>query len=392
MTTLPLVGLIADDFTGAMDSGAQFSRSSLGVYFRFAGQSTGDVEIINTASREIHQAHAITRTRNVCRLLTGRQLFKKIDSTLRGHVAAEIEAILSVSPYRKAVICSAAPLQGRTIRNGVLYVDNLPLEQTPFKDDPVYPARSSLVSELIGRSTSHLSIEQVRSSPEKLAQAIHKSKRTLITADAETSDDLLTLARAILLTHSLPCGAFGLAKAYLEALDVPPLPRPAFRPKGRVLVLAGSANQITRNQIRILETRPDAYVLKLDCAPDPASLKQSLSMLPSSKRIFVLCADQERTVHSPEWLRFGRTLSEAAFELLDEFQPEMVLVIGGETVTYFCDLLQTESIEIIGEATPGIPFGCIHGGRLDQRLLITKAGGFGQANTLTDILCFEEAR
>lgn len=386
------IGLIADDFTGAMDSGAQFSQSPLGVHFRFAGQSTGDVEIVNIASREIKEAEAVARARNVCRLLTGRQLFKKIDSTLRGHVAAEVEAILSASSYRKAVICSAAPLQGRTIRDGVLYVDHVPLEQTAFKDDPAYPAKSSLVSELIGKRTSRLSLKEVRGPVEKLAQAISGSGYPLITADAETSDDLLVLARAILIANALPCGAFGLAKAYLEALKLPSVQHSAFYAKGRVLVLAGSANQIARNQVRVLETRPDTLLVKLDCAPDLAALKQSLHTFLPDKRILVLCANQDETVHSAEWLRFSRTISEVAFELLDGFQPETLLVVGGETVTYFCDLLQTESIQILGEAAPGIPFGRIHGGKLDQRLLVTKAGGFGQANTLTDILSLKEEK
>ena len=53
MTNLPKIGLIADDFTGAMDSGAQFSYSQMGVHFRFSGSPIGDVEIINTASREM---------------------------------------------------------------------------------------------------------------------------------------------------------------------------------------------------------------------------------------------------------------------------------------------------------------------------------------------------
>ena len=387
MKTFPKIGLIADDFTGAMDSGAQFSYSPLGVHFRFAGETTGDVEIINTASREIDEAAARTRVDSACKILSGRQLFKKIDSTLRGHVAAEIKTILSMShQYNKAVICSAAPLQGRLIRNGILYVNNVPLEQTSFKDDPVYPARTSKVAELLVSPVSHLSLEQVRGSVAKLSTAILESDQDLITADAETEDDLLKLARVIHLTNSLPCGAFGLARAFLKAVDIPPVHKTPFVPHGRVLLLAGSANQITRDQLRKLESHPETQLLKFDCTPNVASLKQSLSRVPLHKRIFILCADQEKTVRSPEWLRFGQTVSEVAFELLDAIRVETVFVIGGETVTYFCELLQTESIEILGEASSGIPYGRIHGGRLSQHMLITKAGGFGQADTLANIL------
>jgi uncharacterized protein YgbK (DUF1537 family) len=284
------------------------------------------------------------------------------------------------------VICSAAPLQGRVIHNGVLYLNNVSLEQTSFKDDPVYPARTSKVAELLDSPVSSLSLEQVRGSVAKLSTAILESNRELISADAETEADLLKLARAIQLTNSLPCGAFGLARAFLNAVDIPPVSKTPFIPHGRVLLLAGSANQITRDQLRKLESKPETQLLKFDCRPNVASLKQSLSRAPLHKRIFILCADQEKTIRSPEWLRFGQTASEVAFELLDAIQVETVFVIGGETVTYFCELLRTESIEILGEASPGIPYGRIHGGRLSQRMLITKAGGFGQADTLANIL------
>lgn len=387
MKTFPKIGLIADDFTGAMDSGAQFSNSPMDVHFRFTGESIGDVEIVNTASREIDETSASTRVWNISRLLTGRQLFKKIDSTLRGHVAAEIEAVLSANhQYVKAVICSAAPRQGRTIRNGILYINDIPLEQTSFKDDPVYPARTSKVAELIARPVLQLFLGQIRGSQEKLSSVILESEHKLIAADAETEDDLLKLARAIHLTNSLPCGAFGLAKAFLEVLDIPYLHQSLFAPHGRILLLAGSANQTTRDQLKRLKVHPESHILRLGSAPDLALLKRCLSRVPFDKRIFILCADLDTTIHSPEWLRFGRTVSKVALELLDTILPETVFVIGGETVTYFCELLGTDSIKILGEAAPGIPFGRIHGGRLDQHTLITKAGGFGQPDTLVNIL------
>ena len=387
MNPLPQIGLIADDFTGAMDSGAQFSYSPLNVHFRFSGQPAEDVEIISTASREMNEMEARARTGAACRLLHGRQLFKKIDSTLRGHIAAEIEAALADCPqYGKAVICSAAPQQGRTIRNGVLQVDGLPLAHTAFKDDPVYPARTSEVAELIGRPVAQISLEQVRGNPAQMACAIRESAEALVCADAETEADLLNLARAICLAQALPCGSFGLAKAFLAALDVPTLHPVPFSLRGRVLLLAGSANRMTRAQIGRLEAHPECCILRLGGTPDIASLRRSLNQVSPEKHIFVLCADQDRTVRSPEWLRFGKTVSETALELLDAIRPETVFGIGGETVAYFCQLLQTGSIEILGESAPGIPFGRMHSGRLSRKTLITKAGGFGRVDSLESIL------
>jgi uncharacterized protein YgbK (DUF1537 family) len=386
MINTPKIGLIADDFTGAMDSGAQFSYSNLGVHFRFSGSPTDDVEIINTASREIPVPEAVERVRAACQSLAGRHLFKKIDSTLRGHVGPEIEAVLAASPYRKAVICPAAPLQGRTVRVGVLSIRGVPLEQTSFKDDPLYPAKTSRIAELIGKPVSHLSLDCVRGPLADLTAAITASSLPLLTADAESPDDLLTLARAILVARALPCGAFGLAKAYLQALEVETVQHPSFQPEGDVLVLVGSANQVAREQVARLDARPDSLVLRLDPFPTPETLQKIFDRLPPNKRILVLCADQDKTIRTPEWLRFGQTVNEVALSLLETFQPQTILVVGGETVTHFCQQAGVESVQVLGESAPGIPYGRLWGGLLDQRLLITKAGGFGTPETLNHIL------
>jgi len=386
MTDIPQLGLIADDFSGAMDSGAQFSYSHLGVHFRFAGLPTGDVEIINTTSREIPAPEAVARVRAACHALAGRSLFKKIDSTLRGHIGAEIEGILLASPYHKAVICPAAPLQDRTVRNGVLYVNGLPLEQTAFKDDPVYPAKTSRLAELVGKPATHLSLDLVRGPLAGLTAAITASPLPLLTADAESPADLFILARAILAAQALPCGAFGLAKAYLQALEVETVLHPPFQPKGAILVLVGSANQVAREQAARLETQPDSLVLRLGPVPTPETLQQIFDLLPLNKRILVLCAAQSKTVRTPDWLRFGQTVSETGLAVLSMFQPQTILVVGGETATHFCQQARVESIEVLGESAPGIPYGRLRGGLLDQRLLITKAGGFGKPETLADII------
>ncbi len=386
MTTTPKIGLIADDFTGAMDSGAQFSYSHLGVHFRFAGSPAGEVEIINTASREIPTSEAVARVRAACQALAGRRLFKKIDSTLRGHIGAEVEAVLAASPYQKAVICPAAPLQGRTVRGGVLTINGTPLEKTGFKDDPLYPAKTSRLADLVGKPAAHLSIELVRGPLAGLTAVITASPLPLLTADAESPDDLFTLARAILAAQALPCGAFGLARAYLQALEVEPVTHSFFQPEGAVLVLVGSANQVAREQVDQLESMPDSLVLRLGPLPTPGTIQQIFDLLPLNKRILALCAAQDKTTRTPEWLRFGQTVSETGLAVLAKFKPQTVLVVGGETVAHFCQQARVESIQVLGEVAPGIPYGSLRGGLLDQRLLITKAGGFGGPETLTNIL------
>ncbi|MEW6650990.1 MAG: four-carbon acid sugar kinase family protein [Chloroflexota bacterium] len=390
--TLPLrrIGIVADDFTGAMDSGAQFARSRLRVQLRIQGPPEDDVEIINTASREAAAGDAADRVRAACRALNGRQLFKKIDSTMRGHVAVEIHAALAASGLVKAVICPATPLQGRTVRDGMLFVRGIPLAETAFKDDPMYPAHTSRLDRLLGRPAVRLSLDVVRGSFNRLTASILHASTPLVTAEAETAHDLLALARAILATGALPCGAFGLAGSLLQAMDVPISEADTLALPRRALVVVGSANLTARQQVHRLTNHLQCQVWRL---PASAQLDRTILnsiTLSNEKPVVVVCADQDEIIRTPEWLNFGSSISRLAVDLLQSLEPEMVLVVGGETVAAFCDLAAVRSIRVLGEVLPGVPFGQVQGGKLHQKIIITMSGGFGYPDTLQKILFPEE--
>ena len=382
------IGLVADDFTGAMDSGAQFAYAAPDVFLRFAGQPHYAVEIVNAASREQHEIHAIDRHRLACRLLMGRDLFKKIDSTLRGHVGAEVETMLTVMShrYRKAVICPAAPLQGRTVIAGQLSVHGVPLAESAFQHDPMYPARSSLLSELIRRPTTHLALSAVRGPAATLRDHIMNAPTAMVTTDAETSDDLNAVAEAILASHSLPCGAFGLAHAYMR-LRLPSMRQhTTFASGKRILVVVGSANPMARAQAAALAQHPASLDCPVDGNSHAATIRTMIEAASEHPRIIILRAAQAQTLHTPEWLGFGRTVSTLAADLLESLAIDTVVMVGGETVTHLSQIVQMTGIHILGEAAPGVPFGRIEGGRCAGLQLLTKAGGFGQPDTLVKML------
>ncbi|PKO14434.1 MAG: hypothetical protein CVU39_14360 [Chloroflexi bacterium HGW-Chloroflexi-10] len=389
MDKLYEIGLIADDFTGAMDSGAQFANSAISINLRFDGTPDAEVEIVNTGSREVALDVAVSRVTAVCRLLKNRKLYKKIDSTMRGHIAAEINAVLKASAYTRAVICPAIPKLGRVVRNGCLFVNDVPLEQTAFKYDPVYPALTSCMTELLGCPVSYIPLEVVRTSETDLVNRIVTSSEALVIVDAETDFDLQVIARAIEASGALPCGALGLAHAYMQALRMPSAPKQEFKlEEGLRLVVVGSANKISLQQIDLLENRKDVITVRLDAKIEPFLQKTYgiLRLLKPSHRVLVLCAEQTETLLTPDWLNFGKKVSEIGLHIIRELPVEAVLIIGGETALHFGEIATLESIQILGEAVPGVPYGRIRGGRLDGQLLISKAGGFGNADMLEQIL------
>jgi uncharacterized protein YgbK (DUF1537 family) len=389
---IPLIGLIADDLTGALDSGAQFVQFGMQTCLRILGEGAGPVEIINTSSREVLEDEAVERCRQAARSLAGRKLFKKIDSTLRGHVGAEIEAVLQGSNYRKAVVCPAAPLQGRVVRGGQVLVGGRLLADSPFKNDPTYPARTSRIADLIHRPTGHLALAAVRQPAAGLAESMAALPQAIVTADAETEADLANLSRAILACDYLPCGAFGLAQAWAQELcgQNPRLSTAPFpNGQGAALAIVGSGNTASQEQVEQVARLGDGLVWNIPThlqAAQADALAEKLAAAWPESGARVVWPDQEDVSADQTWQEIIDGLSRFASSLLQRINPAFLVVVGGETATRLCTLMQVESIELRGEVAPGIPWGRLIGGRLDGMAVITKAGGFGGRETLVKIL------
>src|SRR5215831_5841786 len=149
--------LIADDLTGACDAGAQFAgRGPVPVFV--APSSPGsewDIAVVDTESRSLSPEDASYRVRatvaQLGRRLANRLLFKKIDSTLRGPVTAELEALLDASGRRAALVCPTLPAQHRTVVDGVLLVNGARVHESPIGKDPAFSGSTSSLIEIVGR-------------------------------------------------------------------------------------------------------------------------------------------------------------------------------------------------------------------------------------------------
>ena len=86
-------------------------------------------------------------------------IFKKTDSVLRGHVAAELQALMRVTGKQKALLIPQNPSKGRIVKDGIYYINGVPLDQTSFAYDPEFPAKTSLVNKLISRRVDELNVD-----------------------------------------------------------------------------------------------------------------------------------------------------------------------------------------------------------------------------------------
>lgn len=329
------VGILADDLTSAADGAAPFAARGMRASIGRNGlpASGGDVVAVDGESRSLSAAAAVAKVSELTRQLAScRILYKTVDSTLRGHIRAEVEAAYEQSGRKSVVFAPAFPAAGRTTVNGVQLVNGVPVSNTIYGRDPVHPARTSVLAELMPASV-----------------------RDIIVFDATTQEELESRVAAVQLPEEmLWVGSPGMAQALARRIE----------PEGRgvsadpamtgseVLVVVGSANPLSHQQARHLE---DARNVVLLTAPvgrheDPTSVRDGIARDAAAR------------------------LEAGTFAAL--------VATGGDTMKAILDRLNVCQLQVLGELEPGLPLGRARLADGSSLLIAMKAGGFGHERTL----------
>lgn len=228
--------VIADDLSGAAESATALTRlaGGRGVPVHLLGDDAapepgdGSPIVIDTDTRATPPAQVALQLEPVTALLTGYDIVvKKVDSLLRGPYAAELEWLRGLG--RSVVLAPALPASDRIVRDGRVFVQDVPLAETPaWAIEPVVPPPTIQKS---FSSTAHAPLSLVRATPEELTRAIASSPGVLV-CDAETADDLRRIARAALAgrgTTPILAGSSAMVRAVADEL-AEPAARPASQP------------------------------------------------------------------------------------------------------------------------------------------------------------------
>lgn len=380
------LGLLADDFTGAMDAGAQFALLGLSTVFeRSEGEDTSaELLVISTESREATADEAIRRTEQTVARLNNRQIFKKIDSTLRGNITAEIIPLLHGVEIHQALICPAIPELVRIVRSGELWVNGVRLHETDFRNDPTFPRNTAQIAQILRVEAGKIPLEIIRSGKQPLQLFLDAQPQQFLVADAETDADLDVLARAVIENNLLPCGALGFARAWGKVLKpgLPPLPRQNLNPQHLPpLFILGSHHPITTHQWKNLIRQRDVISLHYS-----KSLKSDavITALKTGKAV-ILHMPEENIASVDERAEMMDAMCHIAAPAVIDGQTGGLIACGGETAAQFCRILGTQAVQILGEILSGTPYGKLIGGQSPQTTIVTKAGGFGDENVLIHI-------
>ena len=155
--------IIADDLTGANDTGLQLARRGIPTRVQIKGTAPIDESwslVIDTESRNTDEVTAQTLMRRALATLaldSFSPIMKKIDSTLRGNIAAEVAVLRERIDASIVVVASAFPAMGRTCQEGVVSLNGVRLVETEAGRDVRKPIVTDDLSPLCpDRSTNRL--------------------------------------------------------------------------------------------------------------------------------------------------------------------------------------------------------------------------------------------
>ena len=347
--------VIADDITGAAEiAGIAFARGAEvrlvcgSVYgCDTATYSTDVTTVIATDTRSMSEAEAATETKRISAAFVSPEgkkvIFKKTDSALRGHVIAELTALMEATGYERAIYLPANPSKGRIIRNGIYYIKEVrgekqevrevPLNETDFSFDPEFPARTSVLRERFPDAEAH----------------------HIIMPDAENEEDIHNVISTYNDGKTIFAGAADLFSAMIGMgcgrlkKSIAKHPTPIIhREKSSTLILCGSTQSKALNiGIPISPMPRDIYDgsdnLNLWNTEAYSQLHSIILTIPHTHR-----TGKEVAVH------LRSVMAQMAKRLVSEHRPDHLIIEGGATAWATLQALNWTEFQIERQIAPGV--------------------------------------
>lgn len=401
MCTTPEALIIADDYTGALDSAVQFAKRGYPALAYTAGAYTaGAAEELHAGagvaaySTDTRHADAACAYRRVHALAVAgvqagaRLLYKKTDSVLRGNIGSELDALMDAAGQKTLPYLPAYPALGRTTRRGLQYVNGKPLADTELGRDIFSEVRdSSVIACVRGQSRRQVSLLPAKGDWGSASRA-----EGIVVCDAEEEADIRAIVAQ--LQHGPPpiiaAGSAGMAEYLPQLLWQPPQNTSASWRRAPLLIVSGSLNPVAVSQIRLLEAAGLPLFRASLRETHAEQAAQEIAMALRRQGAAVLSTDYdaaketETLAGGPKARRaeFCEFLGGIAALVLRQLPEYALMVVGGDTLQELADRLFGGRLQPLRAPLPGAVWaeGRLADGKVVS--LLTKSGGFGGADTL----------
>ncbi|MBS5186834.1 four-carbon acid sugar kinase family protein [Fusobacterium polymorphum] len=417
--------VIADDLTGSNATCSLFKKIGLRAasILKLQGDINYDVDVISysTASRGLDKEEAYKKVSEAIKILKNKDVLvynKRIDSTLRGNIGTEINAMLdNLEDDRIAIVIPSYPDSGRIVVNKTMLVNGVLLENSDAGKDPKTPIKTSCVESLIQKGIKYSStyftlsdIEQpIEEIVKKIQEAIKKSR--VLIFDAVNNEDIIKISKAII--HS-----------DIDIVTVDPGPFTLYYSKElqkknhlekKILMVIGSVTATTKKQIEYILQEEDIFLVKMkveDFFEKETCLKEIERVIAYIKKgiasydLFLVTtspigdekkADLQKlaenlntTVEEISKI-IANTLTETIVKILKETQKfEGIYSSGGDITIALLEKLKAIGVEIREEVIPLAAYGRIIGGDFPNLKLVSKGGMVGDEKTIK--LCLHKIK
>lgn len=409
--------VIADDFTGALDTGIQFAEKGLKTkvivdrnYDFSSTEKELQVLVINAETRHLHPERAYEVVYKITKSAkeSGIEIiYKKTDSALRGCIGSELTAVLDATGVQELEFIPAFPKANRTTVKGVHYLVGVPIHESVFGLDPFEPVRNSFIPDII-KEQSNVGVSLITMG--ELAEIPSRgNEKQIVVFDAQTDEDLKEIA-----CHLKSCGKLkvlagcaGFAAFLPEFLEFEKTEIESPKRTDGLFVVCGSLNPITKKQVNYaekngfnrititLEQRVNENYLKEE--EGKSFLKVLEQHCKSNQALILDTFDDDGFKQTESYAkqkgisveairtRIASRLGELTKEWLSFNLDHTVVLTGGDTLLGFMNQINCQEIIPICEISQGVVLSSIQ--IKDRELqVISKSGGFGEESVLVDIV------
>lgn len=409
--------ILADDITGALDTGVKFATSGAAVrvatdrtYDLMKDNNNTDVLVINTETRHIPYQDAYQIVFDIIKKAFAAgipHIYKKTDSALRGNIGSELTALLNASEEKILPFLPSYPQMNRITINGIHYIDRVPVHLSEFGKDPFEPVTSSYIPNIIHMQNNVYveTVPVIKGNPFTCNDELNKG---IYVFDTQTENDLLRITKNLNNQNKLRimagCAGFAQALPKLFKLKGKSPEMPKLHEK--FLVVCGSVNQITRKQLDYaenngfwrehlsLEQKVDNKYFESESGK--TSIDKMIEICKSNSRIIIDTGASntydDTVLYAKE---HDRSVNDIRLSVTDNFayltrrlleaEPNMTLMItGGDTLMGFINEIKCNELIPICEMEPGTVLSKL---QVDGKefYVISKSGGFGDKKMIVNL-------